>query len=410
MATSCFASAWALLGSVVHTLMAEFATDSASAEHATSTIALPSPLCNACMLPSSPHSQERRGKKRTADSPVSVVEVPTRAVPEAQKQALLPLTTLTLLLVYTEIVQRRLWDASFARGPRAGDQPDASTWTRRLATRHLKAAATDGWNVVAGAVQLAQAWALLPGVVPTTLTRNYEYPLCIRLRLAVCLSMSWKFQRCNYSHFPRRFDADPPSLLGPHSHELASIGFFFMLDAEQKDFGGWHTANAATIRELYEEMMAHEVDLLARVNVFSLLTDNVQVRTESLLDGLLSRGVVTADCAMAARSIVPFFIYCAAEGRVPTAGGLVCAALVALSNRDNVRAKLVHSEECLRGEFSHEERLSAWGLVHNALFPTKLVLYLVQGSCYNDPAFENYDFVTPDNLRVALVLTAAAAS
>ena len=124
-----------------------------------------------------------------------------------------------------EAVQRRLWDASFARGPRAGDQPDASTWTRRLATRHLKAAATDGWNVVAGAVQLAQAWALLPDVVPTTLTRNYEYPLCIRLRLAVCLGVSWKFQRCNYSHFPRRFDADPPSLLGPHSHELAALAF-----------------------------------------------------------------------------------------------------------------------------------------------------------------------------------------
>ena len=391
--------------------MAEFETDSGTAEHATAAIALPSPLCAEYMPPPSPQLHEQRGTKRAAaDSPVSVVEVPTRALPEAQKQALLPLTTLTLLIVYTEIVQRRLWDASFARGERPGGKTDPSFGRRRLATRHLKAAATDGWNVVAGAVQLAQAWALLPDVVPTTLTRNYEYPLCIRLRLAVCLGVSWKFQRCNYSHFPRRFDADPPSLLGPHSHELASVGFFFMLDAEQKDFGGWHNTNAATIRELYDEMMAHEVDLLARVNVFSLLTDNVQVQTESLLDGLLSRGVVTADCAMAARSIVPFFIYCAAEGRVPTAGGLVCAALVALSNKDNVRAKLVHSEECLRGEFSHHERMSAWGLVHNALFPSKLALYLVQGSCYNDPAYENYDFVTPNNLRVALVLTASAAS
>ncbi len=390
--------------------MATFATDIGPEEHVTAGIALPSPLCDDCMPPSPLQPHDRRGTKRAADSPVSVLNVPIQAVPEIQKQALLPLTTLTLLVVYTEMVTRHLWDDSYARGPRAGDQPDASTWTRRLATRHLKAAATDGWNVVAGAVHLAQAWALVPGDVPSTLTRNYEYPFNTRLRLAVCLSVAWKFQRCNHSHFPRRFDTDPPTLLGPHTHELASLGFFFMTAQEQADFGGWHDKNVATIRNLYDEMLAGEVDLLARVNVFSLLTDNEQMRTEERLADLHFRGVVTADCALAARSIVPFFIYCAAEGRVPSAGGLVCAALAALSNANNVRSKLEHSEEVLREEFSHAERMSAWGLVHNALFPSKMGLYTIQGSCYNDPAYENYDFVAAWNLRVALVLTAAAAS
>ena len=88
----------------------------------------------------------------------------------------------------------------------------------------------------------------------------------------------------------------------------------------------------------------------------------------------------------------------------------MCAALAALSNGNNARAKLEHSEEVLREEFSHAERMSAWGLVHNALFPSKLGLYTIAGSCYNDPAFENYDFVTAWNLRVALALTASAAS
>ena len=361
----------------------------------------------------SPPPSAKRGK-RNLDSPVSVLPPSPnfKQVPEEQKQLLLPLVRLTLLNVYTEMVDRRLWDKSFARGFRG--EPTGNygktwpAWERSLATRHLSAAATDGWNCVAGATQLAMEWALLPEEIPEVLTGKFELPWAIRERLAVCLSVSWKFQRANYSHFPRRFEADPPSLMGPHTHELATLAFFFMTREDQASFGGWKDENVAAIRGLYDEMVELEVDLLAKVKVFSHLTNNVQTQVEDVVADLFARGIVTADCSLAIRSIVPFFLYCSAEGRAPLPGGLVCAALVALSVANNPRAKLAHSDERLKDEFTKEERLDSWGMIHNALFPSKLASWFSSNSCYNEPSFENYDYVTPENLRAALVVIASA--
>lgn len=368
---------------------------------------LPIPLGDLTMPPP-PQGMGKRAKC-SADSPVSVVHSPNDDVSETYKQAVLPLTLATLLAVYSEMVGRRLWKANFSRGHRAS-HTDPRPRERTLATRHLSAVGTDGWNVVAGAVQLAQEWALLPEEMPKELTGKYEYPKRIRLRLAVCLSVSWKFHRSNCSQFPRRFSADPPSLMGPHTHELATLGYICMTDEEQQDFGGFHEENIEAIRNLYDYMLDHEVDLLTRTNVFSLLTDNVQVQTEAWVGDLFERGVVTADCSMAIRSIVPLFIYCASEGRVLTAGGLVCAALLTLSTATHPRAKLAHSEEQVRAEFSQEERLGAWGLIHNALFPSTMAAYTVKNTCYSDLGFENYDFVEECNLRAAQVLAAAVAA
>ena len=369
---------------------------------------LPLPLGGLRRTPS-PQEMGKR-LKRSADSPVSVVHgCAANQANETHKQMLLPLTLATCLAVYSHLLGQQLWKASFSRGRRAS-RTDARPRARTLVTRHLGAAGTDGWNVVAGAVQLAQAWALLPEDIPAELTGKYEYPLRTRLRLAVCLSVSWKFQRSNCSQFPRRFDTEPPSLLGPHTHELATLGYFFMTGDEQQAFGGFHVDNAEAIRKLYDDMLEHEVDLLACTNAFSLLTDNVQVQTEAWVGDLFERGVVTAEGSMAARSIVPLFIYCASEGRVLTAGGLVCAALLALSTATHPRAKLAHSEAQVRAEFSQEERLEAWGLIHNALFPSKMAAYMVQSTCYSDLGFENYHCVEDCNLRAAQVLAAAAAA
>ena len=397
--TSYFRRACALIRSVVRTLMSE----PSATEGATT---LPLPLGGLAR----PQEMGKR-LKRSADSPVSVVHgcAANQEVLETHKQMLLPLTLATCLAVYSQLLGQQLWKASFSRGRRAS-RTDARPKDRTLVTRHLSAAGTDGWNVVAGAVQLAQAWALLAEDIPAELTGKYEYPIRTRLRLAVCLSVSWKFQRCNCSQFPRRFDTEPPSLLGPHTHELATLGYFFMTGDEQQAFGGFHVDNAEAIRKLYDDMLEHEVDLLACTNVFSLLTDNVQVQAEAWVGDLFERGVVTAEGSMATRSIVPLFIYCASEGRVLTAGGLVCAALLALSTATHPRAKLAHSEAQVRAEFSQEERLEAWGLLHNALFPSKMAAYMVQNTCYSDLGFENYDFVEDCNLRAAQVLAAAVAA
>ena len=210
-------------------------------------------LCNECMSPPA-----KREKRLIATSPVSVT---AQVLSTDQKQEVLAEATLTLLVVYSEIVKRGLWDDSFERGWHLGN------CNRRLATRHLAAAATDGWNVVAGAIELAQ----------TVLPDRTQFSLSVRIRLAVCLNpnpnpnpvpapkhsaktkqvclnVSWKFQRSSYSCFPRRFASDKPSLVSPHTHELAKIGYFFMTKTEQETFGGWHEENVAAIRDLYDEM------------------------------------------------------------------------------------------------------------------------------------------------------------
>lgn len=371
---------------------------------------IPSPINVAFVVPT---SDPKRSRHASA-SPVSVEA--TFEVSEAQKRDLLPLTNLTLLIVYTELLNRRLWDASFNSGCRWRQnnngwcERETTSRRRTLATRHLGEPATDGWNCLAGAAQLANAWAYRTSEIPHVIPPNFEFPLVTRRRLAVCLSVAWKFERATCTYFPRKFETADPSLLGPHTHELAFLAHFFMTLEEQNAFGGWNDGNVEAIRGLYDELMDLEVDLLTSTNVFSLLTDNPQVQTEQRAAALLSRGVVTAACATAIRSIVPFFGNCSAGAPVvPTAGALVCAALLALAVAVNPRAMLVYSPELFRKEFTDAERRSAWGLLHEALHLDKMAVYMASVGCYNDTGWVNYNFIAPENLRVALVMAAAVA-
>jgi len=322
-------------------------------------------------------------------------------VTNEQKRSLLPLTTATLLIVYTELVRRRMWDCGFA---------DGKGGHRRLALRHLVQPATDGWNCVAGAIELANAWAFRRSEIPETLSEGYEFSLETRLRLAVCLCVAWKFQRATYSHFTRDFPTAEPSLLGPHTHELARVGYFFMTEPDQDRFGAWSVENVEAIRGLYDEMVAMEADLLKDVPVFTLLTSNPQVQTEDRAADLLARRVISADCATALRSLVPLFIYCttgAQESACP--GSLVCAALLALSVTSNPRAMADYNPEMYGAEFSVQERRTAWRLLRSALYPDKMGAYIIELACYGHDRWENYAFVAPENLRVALVMAAAVA-
>ena len=234
-------------------------------------------------------------------------DAPTRA---------LPLASLSLGYLYHQLVAESRWDTRFHRGAR----PEASltaaggggcgpflsaiygprrsaakrSQERTLATTYLSDPSVDGWNVVLGATELARAWALrdLCAFPPEpTLPEEYDLPLPIRKRLAACLSVSFKFQRSTYSHFPRHFEDGEHSLASPHTKELAHVGFAFMTPDEEAEFGGWGVHNRSAIDALYAEMLALEVELLTSADTFSLLTCNFQVVAEDVLAGLLARGL-----------------------------------------------------------------------------------------------------------------------
>ena len=84
---------------------------------------------------------------------------------------------------------------------------------RSLASRHLSSPAVDGWNAVAGAVELAGAWALRSNDLPIIVYTAYDLSYETRMRLATCLSVAWKFERQLCSHFPRRFHDTEPNLV-----------------------------------------------------------------------------------------------------------------------------------------------------------------------------------------------------
>lgn len=346
-------------------------------------------------------------------SPVSV-QHDLGHVPDSQLIAAMPTCTLTLTFVYNELVSRNLWNTRFHRGRARSahdDDDDARaqgpTPVRTLATRHLRHPSTDGWNVVAGASALAHQWALCREELP-------RYPLkdacafseATRIRLAVCLCVAWKFERSLSSHFPRRFYSPDPSLLSPHTHELSYVGYSFLTPDEQRAFGPWHESNTKKVQELYEAMVALEVDLLTSVNVMRLLTRNVQVLVEERIAELLATNVVDADAAMAMRSVVPFFTIASQDGKSvpPSAGGLVCAAMLCMSVPTTVRAPVLHCHDTVRKQFTAEERYEAFALLDQATHPVGLTVATLSTTCYVDEDWVHYPFVCAEALRIALFM------
>ena len=148
-----------------------------------------------------------------------------RQEPGARRAAGRPFS---ISFLYQELIKHKLWTARFERG---GDDGAHGPAVRSLVTRHLSSPAVDGWNAVAGAVELASAWALRSNDLPIMLVTAFDLSYQTRLRLAVCLSVAWKFERQLCSHFPRRFHDAKPNLVSPHTCELAYIGLSFMTDA-----------------------------------------------------------------------------------------------------------------------------------------------------------------------------------
>lgn len=345
-------------------------------------------------------------------SPVAIEHAFNGDVPDAQLIAAMPTCTLTLLFVYSELVSRKLWSARFYRGKGgAGDDggPAAGgrTPVRALATRHLYHPSTDGWNVVAGASALAHRWAFSRDDLPRyPLNGACAFSKPTRLRLAVCLGVAWKFERSHYTSFPRQFYSAAPNLLSPHTHELSYVGYSFLLPHEQKEFGPWHPSNVAKIRELYEAMVALEVDLLNSVSVMTLLTRNVQVRAEDRIAELLAAHVVDAEAAMAIRSVVPFFTIASQDGKrtPPSEGGLVCAAMLCMSVPTTVRAPVLHCHDTVCKRFTVDERRDAFALLDQATHLKGLAVATLSTTCYVEEAWVHYPFVCSDSLRIALFM------
>jgi len=331
-------------------------------------------------------------------SPVSIDHAFRDAL-DYQRLTVLPMCTASLVFVYSELICRNLWNARFYSGGAVVEKGQPPP-VRALATRHLRHASTDGWNVVAGAEALAQEWAL------RNVCDGKNFSKATRLRLAVCLSVAWKFERCMYTHFPRLFYSVQPNLYSPHTHELAYIGYSFFTLEEQTEFGPWAASNTARISALYDRMVEMEADLLSSVSVMMLLTRNAQVMAEERLAALLSARIVDADAAMAVRSVVPFFRIASRDGKSepPSAGALVCAAMLCMSVPTTARAPILHCDATVRAQFTEDERRGAYDLLERAARLKGLAVATMEATCYRDATWVHYPFVCADALRIALVM------
>jgi hypothetical protein len=336
--------------------------------------------------------------------------------------------------VYMHIVESGCWSVEFSRGARpfvlprtaqgfgsakrlsiVGSSAIGAPPVRRLATRHLGSPATDGWNVVAGAIELARRWALPLTDPPLELLQ--QAPLLDRLtrmRLAVCLATSWNFQRNVSSLFPREFcsenaSGDPEANF---SFELGRIGYLFLYEPERRALGPWPVADAVDIQSTLLEM---QVQLVAGSSTFPMLAQNWQVAAEERLEALLEQTKTqtiaesfTMTDALTARAIVPFFVRAAwiAHGAVlyvrmadaaltstlVAGGALACAAWLITDKHtsDNHACNLINL-------FSSDELLLAGSLLMASTAVTESRNSHV--GCYGDPNWFGADYVSQDAIR-----------
>lgn len=334
-------------------------------------------------------------------------------VTESQKHVLLPLAALSINYIYQQLVQHSLWDTRFERGGHGTLRGICVPLVRSLATRHLSSAATDGWNVVSGAIELASAWGLNFSDLPPTLGtyKGYELPKSTRIRLAVCLSVAWKFERQLCSCFPRRFYDTIPNVASPHTYELAYLGYSFMNEDERVEFGGWGEENEESIHALYTDMLSMEVSLLVGVPVFSTLMRSGQVLAEGRIQELFDKGVLSDKEAMIVRSIVPFFSAVCHNGcsDLPGPGELVYAALqcMRMGAHPDARNDISPNDELVKrdvSEFSEYERKEARALIRGGLALKGIPRQILSLGCYADTRWVNCVYVQTDTLQWALLL------
>ena len=360
-------------------------------------------------IPSSPCSA--RDSPTSVSAPLSQSPVGEQKRGDRTRPSVLQLSAHALTLIYDSLTSARAWDASFMRGPRSRHG------MRRLATRHLLENGTDGWNVLIGALELARVWAIrkTSDIAPSSTDEPHRLDRNTRIRLAVCLSMSWKFQRSSNNYFAKAFkDVGEfygwPDLQDGHTRELAFIGYAFLFPSEQATFGPFSEENVEPIKQLYQTMFRLEVDLLKAVRVFALLTDNVQVRAELILERLYLDKELTSAVGMSARSILPSFLRSAISSDTYEeltcdvehgAQALVCAACYCVAVAAVPLSDAHHDATGARHppRFDPAVRQTAMALLDASQLHGD-DNYQRHG-CFGDAAWPNHVFVAEETLRRA---------
>ena len=254
--------------------------------------------------------------------------------------------------VFENMVLQGLWTSRYA-----AEKRDAAG--RAIATGRLVAnPSCDASNVVAGAFSLYCAhFADRADAAPRMLGGARASPeaghlgLAVRLRLAACLSIVYKFERGTTSFFRRRFfdvgagagaaDTDDDDAAGGetidlHTRELACVAYNFLYREEQARFGCFSETNAANVKGLYYEVLRIEADLLRGNSIFSSCTRNAQVVAEDRLERLFQSGAIGQWELMEVREFTPIFFRAIVSLRAARAwewgegvlvGGLVLAAI-----------------------------------------------------------------------------------
>ena len=345
----------------------------------------------------------------------------------------LELAARQLASVYDILVSNRVWIDRFSRGRRNRVTLKRVLCVfkddvRHLATMHLGQPATDGWNVVAGAVELARVWGLANDGRCVDARGSPRLSRATRMRLAVCLNYSWKFQRSNWSSTPREFhDRDPREDVF-HAHELGFVGFLFLTRTESASFGDWKPHNVDRVRQMHDELQQIEAVLVCTVSTFRLLVDdNPQVAVERRIERMIADGVRDMDMprGLMLRSLVPLFLRASllredasaypllyeelvvrASHADEAAGALLCAAWLCVMSANALRT-LVRPVD-LSSVFALRERELAWRLLDAAWHAVRTSSGVdngrdfVRSGCYSDPCWHGYGFVTSHTLGKAL--------
>ena len=276
------------------------------------------------------------GKRSDSDSPMSVIPSD-----EDNFARLLHVASTLLFDVYRKLIIRGVWRAKFAPVHQSLLQP----------------ACVDGWGVFLGAVELARLWGLEKATYNKVTNRLDK---STRLRLAVCLNVSFKFaigadRPARHVHI--YVDDEKQS----HSLELAYLATLFLTEDEKKFEQPWAL-------HMQEAQLELEKMLITTMALGPCLMSNPCCIAEQKLESLCSTASTTAHARVLA--VLAFWVRVALlpkHGLYVTYGGnadqlgnalLLCSMLCVDLNFDTF--------QLINSQFPYDQRMLASLLIDAA--------------------------------------------
>lgn len=359
------------------------------------------------------------------------------------------LGTRLLTKMYESLVTNRLYDTRFQRGRRPSDdasdnRDEEGRQVRSLATAYFDAPSTDSWNVLAGAIDIARVWAFSDVESPhsSCSTRANVNVASLdrdtRMKLAVCLTVAWKFARGMNTAFYRDFEAFEPPTRGGYGDgrfddcwmsrrtlELGFVAYLVLYPDEQEILGDWTPKNVWSLRALQSCALELETKLVCDVHTFPCLARNAQVRAELFIEHLLLIRAVTIQRGMQLRALLPFFVRGSMfkrfddfaspyiellcddveyedENNDPGPIGLVCAAWLCMRH-SGLPARDLDNYGTL---FDETHEAVARRLIDNLLCAIDVDPLFYSGGCYGDVQWHSYNHCTVPALKNALMACA----